>query len=168
MADETVILNGNAAPFVEDESGAASGETDITPGHFVTLDSSREVNLQSGEATDGRGIIAVQSRSDPSLTKSDKYNSDDDGERVSLAYVPIGGKVDAFVVAGADLTTVGNANISEGDLLVETDNGGLANAHSETRGSDDNVLYRAEEAVDNSGASAGVDNQSRIEARRVA
>lgn len=168
MSDNTVILNGNEAPFVEDEADAASGETDITPGHFCTLDSSREVNLQSGEATDGRGLIAVVSRSDPSLSKSDKYNSDDDGERVHLAYVPIGGKIDGFVAAGGDLTTSGNANVSEGDFLRETDNGALANADSETEGSRDEPLYRAEEAVDNSGASAGVDNQSRIEVRRVA
>jgi hypothetical protein len=169
MSENTVILNGNIVSFAADEADAASGETDITPGHFIDLNSNGEANLQSGEATTGRGLMATLPRDAFGRGKSDKYNTDDDGERVHYAHVPVGGEFDGFLAAGGDLTTAANANVTQNDLLVETDNGALANFSSaETSGTPEGALYRAQESVDNSGASAGVDNQVRIEAERIA
>lgn len=184
MADNSVVLNGNDAPFVPDEADAASGETDITPGHFLERTSSSTVQKHSSEpsldtAAHGRGMIAVPSRADFNLEKVDKYNSDDDGERVFYEHVPVGGHVDAFVEAGGDLTASADANITEGDVLAEGPNGGVMNATgTDTTGDgtgsttetvhDMGALYEAQESVNNSGAAAGVGNQSRIEIKRIA
>jgi len=184
MSDNTVVLNGNDAPFVPDEADAASGETNITPGHFLELTSSSTVQKHSSEPSldtkaHGRGMVAVPSKADFSHAKADKYNTNDDGERVFYEHIPVGGKVDAFVEAGNDLTDSSNANVSEGDVLVEGPNGGLMVAPgTDTTGDgtgsgtetvhDMGALYEAQESVDNSSASSGVSNQSRIEVKRIA
>jgi len=164
MADNTIVLNGNYAPFVEDEADA--GEADIYPGNTLEGDGAGGVIKTSTEAASGRGLFADVSRSDPSLDKDDPYP---DGDRVSVQYVPIGGKVDARLAAGGDLTTAANANVSADDLLVETNVGALA-AHdsAETSGDPEGAVYRALEGVDNSGAAAGVENQAEIEVVRIA
>lgn len=184
MSDNAVVLNRNVAPFVEDEDDAASGETDITPGHCLERTSSGTVQRKTGEISldteaPGRGMVAVPSKADFSHDKSEKYNSDDDGERVFYEHVPVGGEFDGFVEAGGDLTDSANANISDGDVLVEGPNGGLMNnPGTDTTGDGTGTatetvhptgaLYEALESVDNSAAAAGVDNQVRIEAQRVA
>lgn len=184
MANESVMLNRNVAPFVEDEAPAESGETDITPGHFLERKSDGDVGKKSGEiavGTDapGRGMVAILSRSDPTLTKSDAYNQDDDQEQVHYAHVPIGGEVDAFVESGGDLSSSSDANITEGDELVEGPTGGLMKSPGQDTTGDGTgsatetvhpvgALYEAQESVDNSGASAGVSNQKRIEVKRIA
>jgi len=164
MADNTIVLNGNVAPFVEDEY--AAGEADIYPGNFVEEDGSGDVIKQDAEAATGRGMVAAVSRLDPSLEKADAYPN---GDNVTVQYVPIGGKVDARLAAGGDLTTGPNANVSQDDLLVETNVGALAAFDSaETSGTPEGALYRALEGVDNSGAAAGVANQVPIEVVRIA
>lgn len=179
MTDETVILNGNSANFVEDEADAA--EADIYPGNVLEYDGSLNVVKSSSELElntqgVGRGMVAILSRSDPDLSKADAYPN---GERVHFAHVPIGGKVDARLAAGGDLSATGDANITQGDLLQEADVGALeayqgittvgdgTGATAETV-HDHGALYIALESVDNSGAAAGVGNQVPIEVVRIA
>ncbi|MDY6778995.1 MAG: hypothetical protein SV760_00280, partial [Halobacteria archaeon] len=165
--------------FVDDEADA--GEADITPGHAVELDANGDVIKHDAESSVntkgvGRGMFAILSRSDPELEKEDAYPS---GERVSYAHVPIGGTVDAFLAAGGDLDDASKANIEAGEVLEEVDLGALAQHDgTDTTGDgtgsvtetvyDQGALYIAEEAVDNSGAAAGIDNQVRIEVTRIA
>ncbi|MDY6780214.1 MAG: hypothetical protein SV760_06675 [Halobacteria archaeon] len=179
MANETVVKNQNVAPFVPDERDA--GEADIYPGHAVELTANGNVVKHDAESSVntkgvGRGTFAVLSRSDPELGKSEPYP---DGERVSVMHVPVGGKVDAFLAAGGDLDDASKANIEAGEVLEEVDVGALAQHDgTDTVGDgtglatetvyDQGALYVAEEAVDNSGAAAGVSNQVRIEVTRIA
>jgi len=162
MANNTIVLNGSYAPFVEDEYDA--GEADVYPGHALTEDANGAVTKTSGEATTGEGMFADVSRSDPSLDKGDAYPN---GERVTVQYVPIGGRVDARLASGWHLTTAANANVENGDLLVETNLGALAISEAATNGTPEGALYRALENVDNSGAAAGVQNQTRIQVVRI-
>lgn len=179
MADEAVMLNKNVAPFVEDEADAA--EADITPGHVLERNTSGNVIKHANESSVnteavGRGMVAILSRSDPDLSKADAYPN---GERVHFAHCPIGGKFDGFLAAGGDLTDATEANISDGEVLEEADIGALkAHDGTDTTGDgtgaatetvhDQGALYMALEAVDNSGAAAGVGNQARIEVVRIA
>lgn len=178
MADETVILNGNQAPFVEDELDSA--EADIFPGNVLQRNSSGNVIKHDSEGSlnteaVGFGMIAILSRSDPDLDKSEAYPN---GERVSLAHVPVGGEVDARLAAGGDLADSTEANITEGDILEEADVGALKQySGTDTTGDgtgaatetvhDKGALYVAQESVDNSGAAAGVSNQTNIEVVRI-
>lgn len=177
MADNTVVLNGNYAPFVEDEYDAGSGS--IVPGHALDVDANGDVIRHSGDPAVnneavGNGIFADVSRSDPSLDKADAYPS---GERVTAQYVPVGGKVDAFLAAGGDLSDGTRANVDTTDVLEEVADGALAKHDgADTTGDgsgsgtetvyDTGALYKPLEAVDNSGAAAG--NQARIEVVRIA
>ena len=167
MADDAVIRNGNDAPFVEDEFDA--GETDLYPGNLVGVNSSGQVVKHSSEGATGTGLI-VDLPFDPSYEKGEDATGDGGvGERIRVAHVPVGGEVDARLAAGGDLTTAANANVTEGDILVETTTGALANhTDAETGGEPEGAVYVALESVDNSGAAAGVTNQVPIEARRVA
>lgn len=179
MADNTVKKNSNYAPFVDTEADA--GEADIYPGNFLELDGSGDVIKRDSEASldtqaVGRGFMADVSRSDPDLGKTDAYPN---GERVSAVYVPVGGTVDARLAAGSDLGTAADANVSENDILEEADVGGLKK-HTGTATTGDGTgaatetvydrgaLYMALEAVDNSGAAAGVSNQKYIQVVRIA
>lgn len=177
MADEAVMLNDNEAPFVEDEADAA--EANIFPGNFLELNSSlnvikRDSEKDVGTEAVGQGMVAILSRSDPDLSKADAYPN---SERVHYAHVPIGGKVDARLAAGGDLSASADANVTQGDLLQEADVGALENYGPSpvdpTATMTENVhatgaIYVALESVDNSGASAGVSNQTNIEVVRVA
>lgn len=70
---------------------------------------------------------------------------------VKLFYPHGGDEVEnALLAAGADLATASEANISDGDLLAFNDDGTLKEAT--TSGA---AVARANEAVDNSGASSG-------------
>lgn len=167
MADDAILQNSGHAPFVQDEADA--GETDVYGGHMLTLNSSGEVVKTSGEAATGHGMVADVDSFDPEVDKDEDLTSGNVGERIRYQSVPIGGKFEARLAAGADLTTSANANVTEGDLLTETDLGAVANFDSaETQGTPDGALYEALESVDNSGASAGVANQTYITVRRVA
>jgi hypothetical protein len=166
MADSDIILNATSAPFVEDEADLADSE-DAYPGNFVDGDNGT-VSKNGGEATTGLGTI-IDLPYDPDVDKGDNIRTDYEGQRLKVQYVPIGGRVSARLNAGADLTTGANADISEDDLLVESALGALAAyASGETSGSPEGAVYRALEAVDNSGASAGVGNQVYIDVVRVA
>jgi hypothetical protein len=177
MADNTIVLNGNYAPFVEDEYDA--GEGSIQPGHALDVDANGDVIRHSGDPSVnteavGNGIFADVSRSDPSLDKADAYPN---GDRVTAQYVPVGGKVDAFIAAGGDLGDGTRANVDTTDVLEEVADGALA-AHdgADTTGDgtgaavetvyETGALYKPLEAVDNSGAAAG--EQARIEVVRIA
>lgn len=179
MSDETVMLNRNGAPFVEDEADA--GETNIFPGNCLEYNSSLDVIKHANESSlgtqaVGRGMFAVLSRSDPDLDKDSAYPN---GERCHFVHVPVGGKVDARLAAGGDLGTSGDANVTQGDVLEEADIGALKKYDgTDTTGDgtgsttetvhDQGALYVALESVDNSGASAGVANQTNIEVVRIA
>jgi len=167
MSGESVLLNSGKAPFVQDERDSA--ETDIYGGNFLTTDSNGEVSKTSGEASTGEGTIADVDSFDPDVDKGEDLTSGNAGERIRTQEVPVGGQLDARLIAGGDLTTAANANITEGDLLVESDLGALAAFSSaETSGTPEGALYRALESVDNSGAAAGVSNQTYINVERIA
>lgn len=163
MADDSVLLNSGYAPFVEHEyeTGAAT----VEPGSFVTVDADGDVTITSGEAATGTGLICGLGF-DPDVEIGSAYAS---GETVRLYEVPIGGQVRARLAAGGDLTTAADATISEGELLVETDLGAVAAASAGTVNSTvQGSVYRALEAVDNAGASAGQGNQVAIKVERIA
>lgn len=177
MADETIVLNGNIAPFVDEEFDAGNGN--IEPGMALEIDANGDVIPHSTDPSTntegvGLGLFADLNEFDPSTSKSDTYTS---GERVKCQYVPVGGKVDALLAAGSDLSDSTRANISEGDVLEEIDNGTLAEHDgSDTTGDgtgsatetvfDVGALYMALEAVDNSGAASG--ETSRLQVVRIA
>lgn len=176
MADNTVILNGDA-PFVEDDLAAA--EADIYPGNCLELDSNGDVIKSSAEAAVGtqavgRGLFADLNSYDPNDDKTTAYANSD---TVRCVYVPVGGKIDARLAAGGDLTTSADANVTTGDILEEADVGGLkkhtgndvdpTSTTTETT-YDRGALYMALESVDNSAAAAGVANQKNIEVVRIA
>lgn len=164
MADNSVVKNRNYAPFVDEERLA--GEADIYPGSFLQIDGSSDYQKNSTEAASGRGLMADLSRSGADVAKDESYTN---GDEVSAVRVPVGGQVEGRLAAGGDLTTASNANVSEDELLVETNVGALASHTSaDTSGDPEGAVYRALEAVDNSGASAGVSNQVYIEVVRVA
>jgi len=177
MAGETVILNGNEVPFPELEFDAAAG--DIEPGHFLELDTNGDVQRHSQE-TDldqqgaGAGLIADINRSDPSKGKSDTYPN---GEVVHATVVPIGGRTDAFLAAGGDLSDGTRANVDPSSVLEQVADGALAEHDgTDTVGDgtgaatetvyDEGALFVPLESVDNSGAAAG--EQARIEVVRIA
>jgi len=177
MSDNTVVLNGNAAPFVDDEFDAGNGN--IEPGMVLEFDANDDVIPHSTDpSTDteavGQGMFAELNEFDPSQTKSDTYPS---GERVKVVYCPVGGKVDALLAAGSDLTDSARANVGPQDVLEEIDNGTLAEHDgSDTTGDgtgaatetvfDTGALYVPLESVDNSGAASAA--TSRIEVVRIA
>lgn len=182
MANDAVILNGNDAPFVEDEFDA--GETDIYPGNVLELDANGDVIKKAtehslGTNAPGRGLVA-DLPFDPSYEKGEDVTGDGGvGERVRVAYVPVGGKVDARLAAGGDLADSTEANVGVGEVLEEANVGGLkSHDGTDTTGDgtgaatetvyDEGALYMALEAVDNSGAAAGVTNQAAIEVVRIA
>lgn len=166
MADDAIILNGTEAPFVQNEGDLADTE-DAYPGNFVD-GTEGTVSKNGGEAATGLGAI-LDLPVDPEVDKGDNIREDYEGQRVEIKEIPIGGEVEARLNAGGDLTTAANANISEGDLLVESANGALAAfASAETSGTPEGAVYRALEAVDNSGAAAGIANQVYIHVVRVA
>lgn len=178
MANNTVVLNGSYAPFVEDEYDA--GEGGILPGHALGLDAGGDVVRHSGDSSTldtnavGKGLFADVSKSNPMLDKSDAYPS---GERVSVQFVPIGGKVDAFLASGSDLDDASRAEVDPTVVLEHVDAGALA-AHEGVDTTGDGTgdlsetvyasgaLYLPLEAVDNSDAPAG--EQTRVEVVRVA
>lgn len=177
MANNTIVLNGNAAPFVDDEFDA--GEADITPGHALDLDPNGDVVKHSQESDTnqegvGAGLFADVNEFDPSMGKNDAYPT---GERVKAQYVPVGGKVDAFLAAGGDLSDSTRANVGPDDVLEQVSGGALAAYDgSDTTGDgtgsvtetvyESGALYKPLEAVDNSGAAAG--EQTRIKVVRIA
>jgi len=179
MADNTIVENGNDAPFVQDEFDA--GEADIYPGHALEIAADGDVVKHATEsgidaAATGLGLFADLNEFDPSTGKGDAYPN---GERVGVVHVPVGGRVDARLAAGGDLDTAADANVTEGDVLEEADVGGLkAHTGVDTVGDgtgaasetvyDAGALYVARESVDNSGAAAGVENQQHIEVVRIA
>jgi len=167
MSGDAVLKNSGQAPFVHDEYDSA--ETNIYGGSFLATDSNGEVSKTSGEAATGEGTIADVDSFDPGVDKDEDLTSGNVGERIRTQAIPVGGVVEGRLIAGGDLTSAGNANISEGDLLVESDKGALAAYDSaETSGDPEGALYRARESVDNSGAAAGVSNQAYIEVERIA
>ena len=159
MADNTIVKNGNDAPFVQDEYDA--GEADIYPGAALEIAADGDVVKHATEDGTGGGIFADLNEFDPSTGKDDAFPN---GERVDVTHVPIGGRVDARLAAGGDLTTAGNANVTEGDILAEANVGALADEAVGGEG----ARYVALESVDNSGAAAGVENQEHIEVVRIA
>lgn len=179
MANETIVLNGNLAPFVDVEADA--GEADIYPGNALELDANGDFIKSSSESSVntqgiGRGVVADINEYDPSKTKTDAYPS---GDRVHAVAVPIGGETDVRLAAGGDLDDSTKANVTAGDVLEEVDVGAFAK-HDGTDTTGDGTgavtetvyaqgaLYEALESVDNSGAAAGVSNQTFIEVRRIA
>lgn len=167
MSGEAVLKNTGKAPFVQDEYDAA--ETSIYGGNFLTTDANGEVSKTSGEAATGEGTLADVDSFDPDVDKDEDLTSGNVGERLATQSIPVGGVVEGRLIAGGDLTTAANADVTEGDLLVESDLGALAAYSSaETSGDPEGAVYRARESVDNSGAAAGVENQVYIEAERIA
>lgn len=179
MARNTIVRNGNDAPFVDDEYDA--GEADIYPGNCLEIDANGDVIKHATEsgvdaAATGLGLFADLNEFDPSTGKDDAFPN---GERVDVVHVPVGGRVDARLAAGGDLDDATEANVTEGDVLEEADVGGLkkhdgiattgdgTGAATETV-YDAGALYVALESVDNSGAAAGVSNQAEIEVVRIA
>lgn len=181
MADNVVERNSNIAPYVPFEGEVDGAEADLTPGHMAERTSTGTYQRKSGEiAVDtnapGRGLVASVNEDNPSSGRDTKYTS---GENAHFYHVPVGGEFDGFVEAGGDLSDATLANINDGDVLAEGPNGGLMNAPGITTSGDGTgaaaedvydhgALYEAQEAVDNSGAAAGVDNQVRINVRRIA
>jgi hypothetical protein len=174
----SIILNGNGAPFVEDEGDAA--EADVYPGAALELDANGDL-VKHVQETDlnQQGTAAGLFADLPFDPQKDRTQSYDAGERVRTVYVPVGGKVQARLATGGDLADGARANVGIGDTLETVALGALA-AHdgSDTTGDgtgaatetvyDEGALYMALEAVDNSGAAAGVDNQAAIQVVRIA
>ena len=165
MAGDAVILNRGDAGFVEDEG--PSGETDIYPGHVLELDDNGDFVKSSVEDGTGRGHV-VGLPFDPYLEKGEDVTDGTVGEQLRVFIVGVGGRFDGRLAAGADLTNNGDANVSPGDTLKEVNEGALAAHSSATENTADGPLYMALEAVDNSGAAAGVENQTPIEVVRIA
>jgi hypothetical protein len=159
MADDAVVLNKQDAPFVDDEFD--SGEADIYPGHFLELSDATTAIKSATEDDEGRGLM-VGLAFDPEYVKGEAYPN---GTRLRCYYVPVGGRVDARLAAGGDLTASADADISAGDILAEVNLGAVAHVSASTSGG---ARYMALEASDNSGASAGVGNQVHIEVVRIA
>lgn len=166
MANDTVILNQNAASFVESERD--SGETNIYPGHLLTVNSSGEFQKVPLEAAPGDGTVADLPSFDPDVEMGEDLTSGNVGERIRGQAVGIGGEFHARLAAGGDLTNSADADVSVGDTLKEVNLGAVAFPSTDTAPSAVSALYRALETVDNSGAAAGVDNQVYIKVRRVA
>jgi hypothetical protein len=168
MADDAIVLNGNEVTFVEEEGQPTTDTEEIYPGNLVVFDANGDVTKNGGEAATGHGQV-LDLPFDPDVDKGDNLNGEYAGNRASVKSIPIGGEVDLRLAAGGDLTTAANANVTQGDLLVESANGGLAAfASAETSGTPEGAVYEALESVDNSGAAAGVGNQVYIEVRRIA
>ena len=162
---DAVLLNHGQAPFVEREGDA--GETDMWPGHVLAFDGAGDYIKSADEAGVGHGIVLGRPFA-PGLAKGEDATDGTVGERLRALHIPLGGRIDGRLAAGGDLTSPGDANVAEGDLLKEVNEGALA-AHSvDTSNDPDGALYMALEAVDNSGAGAGVENQTHIEAVRIA
>lgn len=163
MADNVVLRNRNEATEVNRESAIAADET-ITPGHVVGFNADGEAVLANHADGTGTGEVAILNEHDPETDRDTQYDPDADRLRFA-APLPVGGEADLFLAAGGDLATAADADISEGDILAEVDNGALADEAATTGGG---ARYRAIDTVDNSGAAAGVDNQVRIAVRRIA
>lgn len=179
MANDAVKLNGNGAPFVEDEFDAA--QADIYPGAALDLDGNgdavkhateNDVNSQGTAA----GVFAGLPF-DPARQKGESYAA---GERVRAWYVPVGGKLDARLATGGDLTTAARATVGIGEVLETVGLGALASADGSTTTADGTgpaggetvydtgALYMALESADNSAAAAGVSNQIHVKVVRIA
>lgn len=165
MANDAVLLNHGEAPFVEYEGDA--GEVDVWPGHVLELDGAGDYIKSSDEAGVGRSLVAGLPFN-PGLEKGEDATAGTVGERVRAYFVPVGGRVDARLAAGGDLTSAGNADVSEGDTLKEVNEGALATHSVDTTSDPDGALYMALESVDNSGAAGGVENQTHIQVVRIA
>lgn len=167
MANDGIQQNSGHAPFVQDEYDSA--ETNIRAGHLLELDSSGDVQKVSTEGATGNGIVADLPNLDPDVEKDEDLTGGNSGETLIVQHIPVGGVAEVRLAAGGDLTTAGNANVTEGDVLVETVNGAVANhTDAETGGEPEGAVYRARESVDNSGAAAGESNQVYIEVVRIA
>ena len=114
-------------------------------------------------STDGdvveRVMVAMDERG-RGFTSGDGYEA---GEFITAVVCNSGVGLHFNLAAGADLATAANADISEGDRLVSAGDGTVRAFDTDDP---DDVVAHAEEAVDNSGASAGDDTPLAAEVTR--
>jgi len=117
-------------------------------------------------STDGgvveRVMVAMDERG-RGFTSGDGYDA---GEFITAAVCNSGVGLHLNLAAGADLATAANADISEDDRLVSAGDGTVRLFDGAGGDDPDDVVAHAEEAVDNSGASAGDDTPLAAEVTR--
>lgn len=154
MAENRTLLY-NEDQALKEDGEVDSGSNDISPGMLVGSfgNSDYAVNTTTGEANpEVRVARAHKEIGHEADDGADAYSS---GDHLKVAHCQRGVGVELVLVAGADLATASEANISEGDKLVTA---GAADdgAVKAQGGSDGDAVFAiATEAVDNSGAASG-------------
>jgi len=170
MTSETHILGKNAEYYCK-EGEVASGET-IYPGMLVeetgttTSAGADTPTVQAVDTIDqANTVVYVATTPDtpPHANDSDipRQHEYDAGEHIEYARVYAGEIQGLLLANGGDLAADADANVSYDDVLGANDDGAVKNTSATDAG-----LFRAREAVDNSGGSGteGPGDMARIRA----
>jgi len=157
MTSETRVL-GKQAEYHVREGEVASGET-IYPGMLVEetgttasagADTPTVQAVDTVDQADTIVLVALPPDTPPHANDSDipRQHEYDAGEHIEYARVYAGQVQNLLLANGGDLASDSDANVSYDDVLGANDDGAVKNTTAT-----DAALFRAREAVDNSGGS---------------